>query len=126
MEQKYLIDTNVLIGAQMNMLPEAGMKFMAEIIDKDFTVSFITYIEFLGYNDITQETEDFIALAHVLEVNKEIIQNCINLRKSKIVKLPDAIIAATALVSNLTLITRNVSDFKNISGLKIINPWELK
>lgn len=125
MEQKYLIDTNVLIDAQMNSLPEAGMKFMAEIIDKEFTVSFITYIEFLGYKDVTQETEDFIALADVIEINKEIIQTCINLRKSKIIKLPDAIIAATALVSDLTLTTRNISDFKNISGLKIVNPWEL-
>lgn len=122
MEQKYLIDTNVLIGAQMNSLPEAGMKFMAEIIDKEFTVSFITYIEFLGYKGVTQETEDFIALANVLEINKEIIQTCINLRKSKVVKLPDAIVAATALVSDLTRTTRNVSDFKNIPGLKIINP----
>ena len=59
------------------------------------------------------------------EINKEIIQTCVNLRKSKIIKLPDAIVAATALVSNLTLTTRNVSDFKNIPGLKIINPWEL-
>jgi predicted nucleic acid-binding protein len=125
MEQKYLIDTNVLIGAQMNSLPEAGMKFMAEIIDKDFTVSFITYIEFLGYKNVTKETEGFIALANVLEINKEIIQTCVNLRKSKVVKLPDAIIAATALVNNLTLITRNISDFKNIPRLKITNPWEL-
>lgn len=125
MEQKYLIDTNVLIDAQMNNLPEAGMKFMAEIIDKEFTVSFITYIEFLGYKDVTKETEDFIALANVLEINKEIIQTCINLRKSKVIKLPDAIIAATALVSDLTLTTRNISDFKNIPVLKIINPWEL-
>lgn len=125
MEQKYLIDTNVLIDAQMNNLPEAGMKFMAEIIDKEFTVSFITYIEFLGYKDVTKETEDFIALANVLEINKEIIQTCINLRKSKVIKLPDAIIAATALVSDLTLTTRNISDFKNIPELKIINPWEL-
>jgi predicted nucleic acid-binding protein len=125
MEQKYLIDTNVLIDAQMNNLPESGMKFMAEIIDKEFTVSFITFIEFLGYKDATQETEEFIALANVLEINKEIIQICINLRKSKVIKLPDAIIAATALVSNLTLTTRNLSDFKNIPGLKIINPWEL-
>jgi predicted nucleic acid-binding protein len=125
MEQKYLIDTNVLIGAQMNSLPQAGMRFMAETIDKDFTVSFITYIEFLGYKDITKETEGFIALANVLEINKEIIQTCVNLRKSKIVKLPDAIIAATALVNNLTLITRNISDFKNIPRLKITNPWEL-
>jgi predicted nucleic acid-binding protein len=109
----------------MNSLPEAGMKFMAEIIDKDFTVSFITYIEFLGYKNVTKETEGFIALANVLEINKEIIQTCVNLRKSKVVKLPDAIIAATALVNNLTLITRNISDFKNIPRLKITNPREL-
>lgn len=98
MEQKYLIDTNVLIGAQMNSLPEAGMKFMAEIIDKDFTVSFITYIEFLGYKNVTKETEGFIALANVLEINKEIIQTCVNLRKSKVVKLPDAIIAIIYII----------------------------
>jgi predicted nucleic acid-binding protein len=125
MEQKYLIDTNVLIAAQMNSLPEAGRKFIAEIIDEEFTVSFITYIEFLGYKDATKETEDFIALANVLEINKEIIQRCIKVRKSNVVKLPDAIIAATALVNDLTLTTRNMSDFKNIPGLKIVNPWEL-
>lgn len=72
MEQKYLIDTNVLIDVQMNSMPEAGMKFMAEVIDEEFTVSFITYIEFLGWKDVTQETEDFIKLANVLEIDKEI------------------------------------------------------
>jgi predicted nucleic acid-binding protein len=40
-------------------------------------------------------------------------------------KLPDAIIAATALVYDLTLITRNTSDFKNMEGLKVINPFDL-
>ena len=63
----------MLIAAQMNSLPEAGRKFIAEIIDEEFTVSFITYIEFLGYKDATKETEDFIALANVLEINKEIL-----------------------------------------------------
>lgn len=98
---------------------------MAEIIDKEFTVSFITYIEFLGYKDATRETDDFMALATVLEINKEIIQVCINIRKSKVIKLPDAIIAATAIAGSCTLVTRNISDFKNNPGLKIINPWEL-
>ncbi|HEY5405509.1 MAG TPA: PIN domain-containing protein [Ginsengibacter sp.] len=64
-------------------------------------------------------------MANVLEINTEIIHTCINLRKSKVIKLPDAIIAATALVNDITLTTRNISDFKNIPGLKIVNPWEL-
>lgn len=125
MEQRYLIDTNVLIGVQMNSLPKASMKFMAEILDKDFTISFITYIEFLGYKGVTKESRDFIALASVLEINKDIIQTCIDLRKTKVIKLPDAIIAATALENGLTLTTRDISDFKSIPGLKVLNPWEL-
>ena len=36
-----------------------------------------------------------------------------------------AIIAATALIHNLTLITRNIADFKSISNLAIINPHSL-
>jgi len=39
-------------------------------------------------------------------------------------KLPDAIIAATAILYSLTLITRNTADFKDIIGLKIVNPFE--
>jgi predicted nucleic acid-binding protein len=40
-------------------------------------------------------------------------------------KLPDCIIAATALVHGLTLITANKRDFSNIPGLTIINPFKL-
>lgn len=63
MGQKYLIDTNSLIDAQMKKLPKNGLAFLADAINQDFTVSFITYIEFLGYKDATQATKDFIALA---------------------------------------------------------------
>jgi toxin FitB len=38
--------------------------------------------------------------------------------------MPYAIIAATALIHNLTLLTRNLSDFKKIPQFNIINPWE--
>ncbi|HAL83190.1 MAG TPA: hypothetical protein DCO83_13965 [Mucilaginibacter sp.] len=46
----------------------------------------------------------------------------IELRKKYKIKLPDALIAATALHYRLILITRNISDFNKIAGLKIINP----
>ncbi|WP_257669822.1 type II toxin-antitoxin system VapC family toxin [Parapedobacter tibetensis] len=120
----YLIDTNVLIDAQMNRLPPKGSLFLAGIIDEDFTVSFVTYIEFLGYKSVSKETKEFMALATVIEIDKDIIDTCIALRKSRSIKLPDAIIAATALSKNLTLITRNTSDFKKIKGLELLNPHE--
>ena len=37
----------------------------------------------------------------------------------------DTLIAASALVHNLKLVTRNTKDFENIHGLEILNPWEM-
>jgi toxin FitB len=125
MGEKYLIDTNTLIDAQMKTIPTNGLTFLANIINVDFTVSFISYIEFLGYKDATKSSEEFIALANVIEINRLIIESCITIRKAHKIKLPAAIIAATAIVYNLTIITRNTSDFKNIHGIKVVNPFDM-
>ena len=50
-------------------------------------------------------------------------EQTITLRKKHKIKLPDAIIAATALVHNLTLLTRNEKDFSKISNVESTNPW---
>lgn len=125
MEQRFLTDTNSIIDAQMNRLPENGRAFLANVINKDFTVSFITYIEFLGYKDITRASEELIALASVIEIDKTIIDICIALRKAHKIKLPDAIIAATALAYDFTFVSNNEKDFTNIEGLKFINPHKM-
>lgn len=125
MEQKYLIDTNVLIDAQMNRLPKQGLSFLAKIINDNFTISFITKIEFLGYKEVPKSSEEFISLASVIGVDDSVIDICISLRKIHKIKLPDAILAATALIYNLTLITRNISDFKDIKDLKVIDPHDI-
>lgn len=125
MGEKYLIDTNCLIDAQMKRIPAKGLEFLASIINEDFTISFISYIEFLGYKDVTIHSQEFISLANMIEIDKSIINTCITLRKAHNIKLPDAIIAATALVYSLVLISRNTSDFDNIAGLKLIDPYSL-
>ncbi len=121
MGKKFLIDTNTLIDAQMKKLPEKGLQFLTNIINENFTISFITYIEFLGYKYTTQATEEFIALANVIEINKSIIDTCIALRKAQTIKLPDAVIAATALSLDCVLVTNNEKDFITIKDLEIIN-----
>jgi len=45
------------------------------------------------------------------------------IRKQHSIKLPDAIIAATAVIYGLILVTRNTKDFVNIDGLQVVNPW---
>jgi len=121
MGQKYLVDTNVLIDAQMGRLSEKGLHFLEKILDEYFIISFITYIEYLGYKHITKSSEEFIALAEVIEIDKVIIANCIHLRKNYTIKIPDAIIAATALAHNLVLITNNEKDFAAIQNLTVMN-----
>ena len=125
MGQKYLIDTNVLIDAQMNRLSNNGLAFLAKAIDENFIISFITQIEYLGYKDISKDSEEFISLAEVIETDKQIIQICIGLRKNYKIKLPDALIASTALARNLILVTSNENDFASIQNLSVINPNSL-
>ena len=122
MGQKYLIDTNVLIDAQMGYLSGKGLNFLAKVLNENFIVSFITFIEYLGYKHITKSSEEFIALAEVIGTDNIIIQNCIDLRKNYKIQLPDAIIAATALARNLILITNNEKDFVAIPNLTVVNP----
>ncbi len=69
--------------------------------------------------------QNFINDALVIELEHSIKLKTAEIRKSYKIKLPDGIIAATALVYNLNLVTRNLDDFKNIDGIKLINPWEI-
>jgi predicted nucleic acid-binding protein len=68
--------------------------------------------------------EFFISGSTVLDIDKEIVDKTIEIRKSIKITLPDAIIAATALVYDFKLLSRNSKDFKNIPALKLQNPWE--
>ena len=78
MEQRYLIDTNVIIDAQIGKIPKAGMDFLANVVNTSFNVSFVSYIEFMGYKDIKPQSEAFIAMATIIEINKSIELNAHN------------------------------------------------
>lgn len=129
MEQtQYLIDTNAVIDYLGKKLPDTGMDFMNNVIDSVPTISIITKIEVLGFNASEQHykiLEQFMEDSIVIDLSDNVVDTCIELRKKYKSKLPDAIIAATALVYDFTIITRNVSDFKNIIGLKVLDPYHL-
>ncbi len=64
----------------------------------------------------------FVESVTVLPLTDEIADKSIEVRKIKKMKLPDAIIAATAMVHDLVIISRNTKDFEDLDGLKVINP----
>lgn len=89
-------------------------------------ISVITTIEILGFKappDDEALTLDFVNASTIVELDSEIVKKTIDIRKNFKIKTPDAIIAASALVLNLTLITRNTSDFSKIPNLKTVNPY---
>jgi predicted nucleic acid-binding protein len=59
-----------------------------------------------------------------VKISEEIVSTAIRIRREKSIKLPDAVIAATCLVYNFTLVTRNQRDFKGIDRLNIYNPFK--
>jgi predicted nucleic acid-binding protein len=129
MEQpQYLIDTNVVIDYLARKLPVSGMDFVGIVIDEIPNVSVITKIEVLGFNapkDHYQLLTNFIDDSTILDLTQNIVEKTIEIRKKHKTKLPDAIIAATALIYDLQLISRNVVDFKNIESLKVIDPYSI-
>ncbi|MCL2210906.1 MAG: PIN domain-containing protein, partial [Treponema sp.] len=81
----------------------------------------------LRFND-THENEtilaNFINTSVIYPLSKNVIKTTIELCKHNKIKLPDAIIAATALIANFILVTRNIDDFKKIPKLELLNPFE--
>ena len=125
MGKKYLIDTNVIIDFSENRLPLNAKLFVAEVIDNEPNISIINKIELLGFSMVTPEIIEFTDSTNIINLTEDVANQTIKLRKNRKIKLPDAIIAATALVYNLTLISRNSKDFDGIDGLEFINPYDL-
>lgn len=123
--EQYLIDTNAVSDYFSASFSAQGMQFMDAAFDATPKLSVITQIEFLCWKTdaaIEIKVKDFINDSVVLDINPDVIAECVNLRKGEKIKTPDAIIAATAMAYGYTLITCNEKDFPNSNGLKIINP----
>ena len=123
----YLLDTNVVIDFCNAKLPITAKQLFSDIEPK---ISVITHIEIFSSAKTNEKEnlalQDFIQFATVYNhLDLDVVEETIQIRQLYKTKLPDAIIAATALVNNCTLVSRNISDFKNIAGLKVIDPYNL-
>jgi predicted nucleic acid-binding protein len=121
---QYLIDNNVISNYFSGFISEKGMDFIADVIDQTPKISVITEIEALSWVNPDKSKEliisEFIQDADILALTPAIVARCVAIRRSRKIKTPDAIIAATAIVHNLILITSD-NDFNKIEGLQIID-----
>ena len=117
-----LIDSNIAIYAAKNQSPSLR-QFVNDIAP---SVSVISYIEALGYHQLIEPEreflEEFFQFAEILPLSDLIAQQAVTLRQQRRMGLGDAIIAATAITNNLTLVTHNTEDFRWIAGLELLDP----
>lgn len=126
MGMNMLVDSNVIIDYVSNRIPEKSAKQLDIYFNSNFSVSIISKIEVLGFN--TQEfeleqLESFIQLSSIVYIDEAVAGKTIEIRRLKRIKLPDAIIAATALVQNCILLSHNTTDFNKIEGLQVLDPY---
>ena len=138
----FLLDTNVLSEFSRRAEPDQRVKGWLEVADPDsLYVSVLTFgeirlgVELLPPSKRRTQLEQWLDRdlpewfeGRILPVDQTIADRWGMLRaqaqmKGRPLSVIDALLAATALKHNLTLVSRNVSDF-TVVGLAIVNPWE--
>ena len=119
-----LIDSNILIYAS-----QSTYTHLRQLIVKYApAISAVSYVEVLGYHQLGDEErqylEAFFRLARVLPLSQDVLDQAVTLRQQRKMSLGDALVAGTALIHELTLVTRNVEDFQWIQELSLLNPFE--
>jgi len=123
----YLIDTNILIYYLAGALSPEEKPIVDKILRESFNISVITRIELLGWNGHTPEglvkARQLLDCARCIPLTDTLAEKTIELRTSSSISLPDAVIAASALSLDATLVTRNEEDFTQVTELRIFNPF---
>lgn len=102
-----LLDSNIIIYLSKGL-------FDIDVLDDDevYAVSVITYMEVLGFPFTSEKEERFIqtllGLFEVIYIDEAIVAHVIMLKKKYKLRLPDAIICATALVRKAELYTNDL------------------
>ena len=106
---KALFDTNILVD-YLNAVPEARTELRRYTAK---AISIITWMEVMVGVDQNLEaaTRSFLGGFDLVDVDERIAEHAVNLRRNHRIKLPDAIIWATAQVHAMLLVTRNTRDF---------------
>jgi len=118
----YLIDTNIIIYYLEGV--QAAVSFLGTHRGR-LTISPITWMETLSYPFSADEehvVRAFLQEFRLIEISSPVMELSVEIRRMKKMKLPDAIIAASAIHNDLILVTRNIKDFKGTT-IKTLDPF---
>lgn len=98
-------------------------------MEKDIAVSHVSVVEVLGYQRFKpverQYLEQFFASVRTLPVSEAVVSKAVAIRQAKPMPLADAVIAVTALVHGLALLTENIKDYAHIKDLVVLTIEDL-
>ena len=108
---KALFDTNILVD-YLNAVPEARTE-LQRYTEK--AISIVSWMEVMvgAGGDLEAPTRNFLNSFDVVVVDQQIAKRAVGLRRRHRIKLPDAVIWATARAHAMLLVTRNTKDFPN-------------
>jgi toxin FitB len=117
-----LLDSNILIySCQTDFIYLKPL-----VLETKNCVSHISKLEVLGFPRLQENEkryfENIFKIVNIMPIDEAVIDWAIELRQQFKMKSNDSIIAATALLHGMDIYTRNVDDFKNITGLHVVNP----
>ncbi len=119
-----LLDSNVIIYSAKPENPELRKWITATAP----FVSAVSYVEVLGFHRLSEADrktfQQFFSASKILPLDGRILDQAITLRQQHRMTLGDALVAGTAIVHNLTLVTRNTDDFKWIPGFRLLDPFK--
>ena len=118
-----LLDSNIIIYAT---LPENA--FLVDLLAQEsLAISVVTQIETLGYHRLSKAEKahltELLDNLTIYNLSPPVVNRAIHLRQIRPIGVADAVIAATALIHNRVLISRNLADFDWIVGLPLLDPF---
>ena len=127
MSVRWLLDSNTVIYMMQSGSTSEFIANTHRCVAEGAAVSIITRIEVLGWRGHTPQSraaaERALEKLYCIGLGEDVVKHTIAIRSQHAIKLPDAIIAASALAASLTLVTRNLRDFAGIDGLQVQDPF---
>lgn len=115
---KILVDTNILL-----YFLQGDNRILSVFEENEIYISFISELEILGFPELDKKEEvlirNFLKNFTIININKEIKNTVIQLRKRYKLKLPDCIIAATAIYKKMPLLSAD-NDFRKVEEIDFI------